>query len=108
MKRRRRPELARCRGNEGKTFGNAKTRGHRPVFGIPVLLRYFDSSYQVRGRPANCEDALLCDLFAHHAVHAAMVGKPASPSVSSASVSSISLFNFLLRMPNASGGAEGM
>lgn len=43
--------------------------------GIPVVLRYFDPSYQVRSRPANCEDALLCDLYARHAVHAAMAGK---------------------------------
>ena len=43
--------------------------------GIPVVLRYFDPSYQVRSRPANSEDALLCDLFARHAVHAAMAGK---------------------------------
>jgi 6-phosphofructokinase 1 len=42
---------------------------------IPVLIRYFDPSYQVRSRPANCEDALFCDLFARHAVHAAMAGK---------------------------------
>jgi 6-phosphofructokinase 1 len=43
--------------------------------GMPAVLRYFDPSYQVRSRPANCEDALLCDLFARHAVHAAMAGK---------------------------------
>jgi 6-phosphofructokinase 1 len=43
--------------------------------GIPVAVRYFDPSYQVRSRPANCEDALLCDLYARHAVHAAMAGK---------------------------------
>jgi 6-phosphofructokinase 1 len=42
---------------------------------IPVAIRYFDPSYQVRSRPANSEDALLCDLFARHAVHAAMAGK---------------------------------
>ncbi len=42
---------------------------------IPVVLRYFDPSYQVRSRPANSEDALLCDLYARHAVHAAMAGK---------------------------------
>jgi len=42
---------------------------------ISVVMRYFDPSYQVRSRPANCEDALLCDLFARHAVHAAMAGK---------------------------------
>jgi hypothetical protein len=27
--------------------------------GIPVVIRYFDPSYQVRSRAANCEDALL-------------------------------------------------
>lgn len=40
-----------------------------------VFVRYFDPSYQIRSRPANCDDALLCDLFARHAVHAAMAGK---------------------------------
>jgi len=43
--------------------------------GIPMVMRYFDPSYQIRSRPANCEDALLCDLFARNAVHAAMAGK---------------------------------
>lgn len=43
--------------------------------GAPVVLRYFDPSYEVRSCPANCEDALLCDLYARHAVHAAMAGK---------------------------------
>lgn len=43
--------------------------------GMTAVLRYFDPSYQVRSRPANSEDALLCDLFARHAVHAAMAGK---------------------------------
>lgn len=43
--------------------------------GIPIAMRYFDPSYQVRSRPANCEDALLCDRFARNAVHAAMAGK---------------------------------
>jgi 6-phosphofructokinase 1 len=43
--------------------------------GMSITIRYFDPSYQVRSRPANSEDALLCDLFARHAVHAAMAGK---------------------------------
>lgn len=43
--------------------------------GMPVVIRYFDPSYQIRSRPANCEDAILCDLYARHAVHAAMAGK---------------------------------
>ena len=43
--------------------------------GIPIVVRYFDPSYQVRSRPANCEDDILCDLFARNAIHAAMAGK---------------------------------
>jgi 6-phosphofructokinase 1 len=43
--------------------------------GISVAVRYFDPNYEIRSRPANAEDALLCDLFARHAVHAAMAGK---------------------------------
>ncbi|MGA7394946.1 MAG: hypothetical protein WBW78_19985 [Terrimicrobiaceae bacterium] len=42
---------------------------------IPVVVRYFDPSYQVRSRPANCEDAVLCDVVARHAAHTAMAGK---------------------------------
>ncbi|MHC1764533.1 MAG: ATP-dependent 6-phosphofructokinase [Verrucomicrobiia bacterium] len=42
---------------------------------ISVIMRYFDPSYIVRSSPANAEDSILCDLFARHAVHAAMAGK---------------------------------
>jgi 6-phosphofructokinase 1 len=42
---------------------------------VPVVMRYFDPSYLVRSSPANAEDSILCDLFARHAVHAAMAGK---------------------------------
>ena len=42
---------------------------------IPIAMRYFDPSYLVRSSPANAEDSILCDLFARHAVHAAMAGK---------------------------------
>jgi len=42
---------------------------------VPIVIRYFDPSYQIRSRPANSEDALLCDLYARHAVHAAMAGR---------------------------------
>jgi 6-phosphofructokinase 1 len=66
--------------------GNVKLKDFAPILrekieaffkkeGIPVVIRYFDPSYQVRSRPADCEDALLCDLYARHAVHAAMAGK---------------------------------
>jgi 6-phosphofructokinase 1 len=43
--------------------------------GPPVNIKYFDPSYVIRSVPANCEDALLCDQLARHAVHAAMAGK---------------------------------
>jgi 6-phosphofructokinase 1 len=52
-----------------------KIKSYFKTEGITVVLRYFDPSYQIRSRPANSEDALLCDLFARHAVHAAMAGK---------------------------------
>jgi 6-phosphofructokinase 1 len=72
--------------NETDASGNVKLRDIGPFLrerietylkaeGIPVEIRYFDPSYQIRSRPANSEDALLCDLFARHAVHAAMAGK---------------------------------
>lgn len=48
---------------------------HFKARGIEMTLRYFDPSYQIRGCPANNEDALLCDRMGRHAVHAAMAGK---------------------------------
>ena len=56
-------------------FLREKIQAYFKAEGIPAVIRYFDPSYQVRSRPANAEDALLCDLFARHAVHAAMAGK---------------------------------
>jgi 6-phosphofructokinase 1 len=38
-------------------------------------VRYFDPSYTIRSRRADAEDAILCEAFARHAVHAAMAGK---------------------------------
>ncbi|HHY86010.1 MAG TPA: ATP-dependent 6-phosphofructokinase [Verrucomicrobia bacterium] len=42
---------------------------------IPVVLRYIDPSYIIRSCPADAEDAVLCDLLARNAAHAAMAGK---------------------------------
>jgi 6-phosphofructokinase 1 len=42
---------------------------------VPVTLKYFDPSYLIRSRPANCDDNLLCNQFGRNAVHAAMSGK---------------------------------
>jgi 6-phosphofructokinase 1 len=79
-------DLLQSRASERDASGNIRLKDIGPFLseqmksyfqteGIPVVIRYFDPSYQVRSRPANCEDALLCDLFARHAVHAAMAGK---------------------------------
>ena len=48
---------------------------HFQARGIEMIMRYFDPSYQIRGCPANTEDALLCDRMGRHAVHAAMSGR---------------------------------
>ncbi len=42
---------------------------------VPVYLKYIDPSYYIRSVPANTEDSMLCDLYARHAVHAAMSGR---------------------------------
>jgi 6-phosphofructokinase 1 len=52
-----------------------RLNAHFQARGIEMQLRYFDPSYQIRGCPADTEDALLCDRLARHAVHAAMAGK---------------------------------
>jgi len=48
---------------------------HFETIGQPVNLKYIDPSYMIRSVPANCEDSLLCNSLARHAVHAAMAGK---------------------------------
>jgi 6-phosphofructokinase 1 len=75
-------------GPEGEkdASGNAKLRdiglflrdritAHFAAQKRELTLRYFDPSYQIRARPANTEDALLCDRMGRYAVHAAMAGK---------------------------------
>lgn len=42
---------------------------------IPIVMRYIDPSYLIRSCPPDAEDAMLCDLYARHAVHAAMAGR---------------------------------
>jgi len=56
-------------------FLNDRIKEYFREEGIPVIMRYFDPSYQVRSSPANANDSVLCDLFARNAVHAAMAGK---------------------------------
>lgn len=43
--------------------------------GDPVVLKYIDPSYMLRGVPADAMDAIFCDALARDAVHAAMAGK---------------------------------
>ncbi len=52
-----------------------KIDAHFKAAKIPATLRYFDPNYIIRSVPADAEDSMLCDLFARHAVHAAMAGK---------------------------------
>lgn len=79
-------DLLAADAGERDASGNVKLRDIGPFLrerieayfkteGIPVIVRYFDPSYQIRSSAANSEDAILCDLFARHAVHAAMAGK---------------------------------
>ena len=79
-------DLLKTAGNESDASGNSKImdiglflRDRIETYfraeGIPVIMRYFDPSYQVRSSPANANDSVLCDLFARNAVHAAMAGK---------------------------------
>jgi 6-phosphofructokinase 1 len=56
-------------------FLRDRIQTHLKSRGIPFNLRYIDPSYIIRSRPANTDDALLCDNLARNAVHAAMAGK---------------------------------
>ena len=51
-------------------FMRARFEEYFKAEGVPIALRYFDPNYQIRSRPANCEDAILCDRYARNAVHA--------------------------------------
>jgi 6-phosphofructokinase 1 len=74
------------KSDETDASGNAKLEdighflrdtlcAHFKSRGIEMTMRYFNPSYQIRGCPANTEDALLCDRLGRHAVHASMAGK---------------------------------
>ena len=61
--------------NDIGLFLRERIENHFQQEKIPVVMRYFEPSYFIRSSPANSEDSILCDLFARHAVHAAMSGK---------------------------------
>lgn len=48
---------------------------HFKLRNIELNMKYIDPSYLIRSLPANSEDAVMCDMFARNAVHAAMAGK---------------------------------
>jgi 6-phosphofructokinase 1 len=57
------------------TFLNGKIQSHFRERNVAVTVKYFDPSYLIRSRPANCDDNLLCNQYGRNAVHAAMSGK---------------------------------
>jgi len=79
-------DLLENKGAERDASGNVKLRDIGPFLRekiesyfraekIPVVMRYLEPSYIIRSVPADAEDAILCDQYARHAVHAAMAGK---------------------------------
>ena len=56
-------------------FLKARIEASLRAANVPAAVRYFDPSYQVRSRAADAEDAILCDLYARNAAHAAMAGR---------------------------------
>ena len=56
-------------------FLKGKISDYFAQHGPEVSIKYIDPSYIIRSVPANCEDSMLCDQFARHAVHAGMSGK---------------------------------
>jgi 6-phosphofructokinase 1 len=61
--------------NDIGVFLRQQIGAHFRAQNIPVAVRYFDPSYEIRSCAADSEDAIFCDLLARHAVHAAMAGK---------------------------------
>jgi 6-phosphofructokinase 1 len=57
------------------TFLRDKIRAHFRERGLRIDLKYIDPSYTIRSGPPNAQDAALCLLLGHHAVHAAMSGR---------------------------------
>ncbi len=52
-----------------------RIRGHMGGAPWEVSVKYFDPSYSIRSVPARGTDAILCNMLAKNAVHAAMAGK---------------------------------
>jgi 6-phosphofructokinase 1 len=57
------------------TFLRDAISQHFRTQGKTINVRYIDPSYAIRGLAANTEDAVLCDVLARDAVHAAFAGR---------------------------------
>ena len=53
----------------------SRINAHFAAIGKEVHVKYFDPSYSIRSVPAHGTDAILCNLLAVNAVHAAMAGR---------------------------------
>jgi 6-phosphofructokinase 1 len=56
-------------------FLKRKIAEHFKALGIASSVKYFDPSYTIRSVAAQGTDAILCNMLAAHAVHAAMAGR---------------------------------
>lgn len=79
-------DLLKAGGEERDASGNVKLKdigsflrqqieAYFKAHKVPFTFRYFDPSYVIRSVPADAEDAVICDLFARNAAHAAMAGR---------------------------------
>ena len=57
------------------TYLRGRLTEHFKARSIELNLKYIDPSYIIRSVPANSDDAVLCDMYARNAVHAALAGK---------------------------------
>ncbi|MCO6045168.1 ATP-dependent 6-phosphofructokinase [Aeoliella sp. ICT_H6.2] len=56
-------------------FLKAQINAHFAGRNLPVGVKYFDPSYNIRSVPAGAADSLLCEQLSRQAAHAAMAGK---------------------------------
>jgi 6-phosphofructokinase 1 len=75
----KRPDAVDASGNrvlgDVGTFLKKSIADHFADRKLPVQVRYFDPSYQIRSCAVNAIDSVLCEQFARHAAHAGMAGK---------------------------------
>jgi 6-phosphofructokinase 1 len=57
------------------TYLKGRIRDYFSQRKVPVGVRYFDPSYEIRSCPANARDSAYCLLLGQNAVHAGMAGK---------------------------------